>query len=223
LNIFDEILKWVQITSIAVFLVLFLGKTLYLRRKMRLNAIILQPGKGRNNSLFSMVSVLVVNAWIAFILFYLLNATFRGWLEILDVEVLNSVWVKIPGLAVLVSAFILFIWAQLALGNSWRLGIDRRHPGKLVTREIYSLSRHPIYLFFDLYFFAVFLLNANLVFLLFNITIASVLHLQIMAEEKFMSEYYGVPYKEYASRVGMYFSLSRVSGLQDMEQSDTPD
>ena len=140
-----------------------------------------------------------------------------------DIEVLNSIWVKIPGLAVLVSAFILFIWAQLALGNSWRLGIDRRHPGKLVTREIYSLSRHPIYLFFDLYFFAVFLLNANLVFLLFNIIIASVLHLQIMAEEKFMSDYYGAPYKEYASRVGMYFSLSRVTGLQDIGQSDTPE
>ena len=169
---------------------------------------------------FSILSVLLVNIWIAFLLLYLLNGRFYTWLSVLRVEALNRIWVKIPGLAILLLAFAIFITAQFALGNSWRLGIDKMHPGRLVTKNIYSLSRHPIYLFFDLYFFSIFLLSANLVFLIFTAAITAILHFQILAEEKFLTDIHGITYREYTSRVGKYWTMPWRSGF-GKEQSDT--
>ena len=221
--IFDETVRWIQISSTAVFLVLLMGKTIYLRRKERLNAIIFGSGRERSSSLFSILSVLAVNIWIAFILFYHLHEGFYSGLSPLRISGIDAIWVKIIGLILLLTAFAILIIAQLALGNSWRLGIDRIHPGRLVTGDIYSYSRHPIYLFFDLYFFSVFLLSANLVFLMFTVVIALILHLQALAEEKFLISIHGTAYRDYISRVGMYITVAPGSSLQDARQSDTTD
>ncbi len=221
--IFDEAVRWIQISSTAAFLLLLMGKTFYLRRKERLNAIILGSGREKGNSLFSILSVLVVNIWIAFMLLYHLHEGFYSWLSYLRISSIDAIWVKIIGLIMLLMAFAIFVTAQLALGNSWRLGIDRIHPGRLVTGDIYSYSRHPIYMFFDLYFFSVFLLSANLVFLMFAAVIAVILHLQALAEEKFLISMHGNTYRDYISRVGMYITIVPSNGLQDAGQSDTTD
>jgi protein-S-isoprenylcysteine O-methyltransferase Ste14 len=191
-----------------------LGKTFYLRKKEKLNTIMLRIGRRGKNGFLSTLSVLVVNIWIACLLLYLLNASFYKWLSVLEVKAIDNIWVKITGLLVLVLAFTIFIMAQIALGNSWRLGIDRTNPGKLVTGNIYNFSRHPIYLFFVLYFFSIFLLNANIVFLLFTMIIAAILHFQAASEEDFLIGIYGAQYKEYASRTGKYITLSRSDGRQ---------
>jgi len=223
LLVFYEIMKWIQITSTALFLFLFLGKTLYLRRKERLNAIIFHTGRKKGNGSLSILSVLIVNMWIACLLFYLLNSSFHNWFSILKIGAIDKIWVKIPGLLMLILAFVIFVIAQTAMGNSWRLGIDRKNPGRLVTGNIYGFSRHPIYLFFDLYFLSVFLINANLIFLVFTIAIAAILHFQASSEEDFLISIYGDRYKEYYVRVGKYFTLPGSTRIQDIVQSDTED
>jgi len=223
LLIFDEIVRWIQISSTAVFLALLMGKTFYLRRKERLNAIIFGSGRKKSNGLFSILSVLIVNIWIVFILLYHLNETFHSWLSFFNTGIIDTIWVKSIGLLILFLAFAIFIMAQTALGNSWRLGIDTVHPGRLITGNIYALSRHPIYLFFDLYFFSVFLTSANLVFLLFTVMIAVILHCQAILEEKFLSGLYGREYIKYVSRVGRYISISWKNGVQIQGRSNTAD
>ena len=221
MNIFYETIKWVQIISTAVFLVMFLGKTFYLRKKDGLNPIKLRSGDGKANRFFSILSVIIVNIWIALILLYLLSERFNGWLQFMRIELLDPPWLKIAGLVILVLAFIIFIIAQLTLGNSWRLGIDRAHPGRLVTRKIYAFSRHPIYLFFDLYFFSIFLLNANLVFLILMAIMALTLHLQIETEERFLLEIHGGEYQSYIDKVGKYITILRKAENNRISQSDT--
>jgi protein-S-isoprenylcysteine O-methyltransferase Ste14 len=220
LDFFYEIIKWAEIASTGIFLIIFLGKTFYLRRKSGLNAIILRHGNGINGNIFVIASVILVNIWIAFILLCLLNETFRKWLNPLHVAIMDVIWIKIIGLILLITSFIFFISAQIALGNSWRLGIDRQHPGRLVTEGIYSISRHPIYLFFDLYFLSIFLLNSNIVFLIFTVIISIILHLLILSEEKYMIEFYGAVYKKYKIEVKRYLSPVRIFNSDSIGQDN---
>lgn len=223
MQIFGEIVKWIQISSTGIFLLLLLGKTLYLRRKEGLNAIIFGHDRERTNTLLSILSVFVVNTWIAFILLYYLSHGFYSRLSPLEISFLDNIGVKIVGLMILLLAFAIFVMAQAALGNSWRLGIDRTHPGRLITGNIYAVSRHPIYLFFDLYFFSVFLMSANMVFLLFTAVIAVILHYQAIQEEKFLYSLYGQDYIKYTSRVGRYITMPWRNSLQVPGQSDMAD
>ncbi len=52
-----------------------------------------------------------------------------------------------------------FFGSPDSIGNLWRLGIDEKYPGKLVTKGIYAFTRNPIYLFFHLYFLGTFFLR----------------------------------------------------------------
>ncbi|HUC03903.1 MAG TPA: isoprenylcysteine carboxylmethyltransferase family protein [Acidimicrobiales bacterium] len=49
------------------------------------------------------------------------------------------------GIAVMTGAVILMEWAQIAMGPSWRVGLDRRHPPALVTTGPFRSVRNPIY------------------------------------------------------------------------------
>jgi protein-S-isoprenylcysteine O-methyltransferase Ste14 len=101
--------------------------------------------------------------------------------------------------------FMAFVWAFYSFGNSWRVGFDTKTPGALVTYGIFALSRNPIYLFLDLWFVGVFLINGTLVFLIFALLALAHLHYQIVREEKFLDELYGQPYRDYRSRTCRYF------------------
>ena len=39
------------------------------------------------------------------------------------------------------------IWCYVAMGNAWRMGVNRAEKTDLVTRGPYRIVRHPIYLF----------------------------------------------------------------------------
>jgi protein-S-isoprenylcysteine O-methyltransferase Ste14 len=221
LDFFHEIIKWAEIASTGVFLIIFLGKTFYLRRKAGLNAIILRTGNGIDGNIFVIVSVVLVNIWITFILLFLLNETFRKWLNPLYFSIMDVIWIKVIGLILLITSFIFLVSAYIVLGNSWRLGIDMQHPGRLVTDGIYSISRHPIYLFFDLYFLSIFLLNSNIAFLIFTVVISVILHLLILFEEKYMIDLYGAIYKKYKIEVKRYISPLRIFNLNSIGQDNT--
>ena len=94
------------------------------------------------------------------------------------------------------------------MGNSWRLGIDNKNPGKLVTNGIFSISRHPIYLFFNLYFFGAFFVSGDLIFIVFAILLSIIMHIQMLREENFLLSVYGKEYKDYMDNVGRYFTFS---------------
>jgi protein-S-isoprenylcysteine O-methyltransferase Ste14 len=117
------------------------------------------------------------------------------------------------GLALVGLSFVILILAQVALGDSWRLGIDEENPGELVTSGIYAFSRNPIYSFFDLYFLGTFLLNGTLFFALSAVFTVLNLHYQILSEEQHLSRLYGADYCVYRARTARYWSGFRLLRL----------
>jgi protein-S-isoprenylcysteine O-methyltransferase Ste14 len=107
-------------------------------------------------------------------------------------------------LAMLLGLF-LFSWALFSFGASWRIGIDRHSPGRLVTGGIFGTTRNPVFVAVDLFFLGSLLIYANLFFLLIFVLAALGIHYQILQEERFLLEQYGEAYARYQKQVHRYF------------------
>ncbi|MCG9479897.1 MAG: isoprenylcysteine carboxylmethyltransferase family protein [Actinomycetia bacterium] len=203
----EKFLNYIQVFLLAFFLCFIIGKTIYIKRKNKINPIALNIRRDGIRHILEIILFLIVNIWSFEVLFYALNLEFRifGWP--LNIKLFETNYLRFLGLALIIIGFILFVWALINLGTSWRLGIDETRPGKLVKFGIYRYCRHPIYVFFNLYFLGTFLIWANLIFLILWITVAAILHYQAIAEERFLTKIYTQQYQNYKENVGRYISV----------------
>jgi protein-S-isoprenylcysteine O-methyltransferase Ste14 len=114
---------------------------------------------------------------------------------------LNSSLLIGIGLALLASALIWVLVAQIQMGESWRIGIDEKTNSPLVQHGLFGVSRNPIFLG----------MLVMLVGLLFAIPTAATLivtlfgfaliHIQVRLEEPFLLDKYGEAYRVYQKRV----------------------
>jgi protein-S-isoprenylcysteine O-methyltransferase Ste14 len=51
------------------------------------------------------------------------------------------------GTLLVVAGYVGTLWCYAAMGDAWRMGINRKEKSALVSRGPYRLVRHPIYLF----------------------------------------------------------------------------
>jgi protein-S-isoprenylcysteine O-methyltransferase Ste14 len=83
------------------------------------------------------------------------------------------------------------------MGTSWRMGVDREHPGDLVTRGIYRRVRHPIYTGVMFIVCGAAAVTADVL----SIPVAAVtlvsLPVQARLEEEFLAGRHGEVYAEY--------------------------
>ncbi len=72
---------------------------------------------------------------------------------ITPLPVLQADWIQIAGIALAVLGIVLTVWAQLDMGDSWRVGVDESEMTPLVHSGMFGRVRNPIYtamLTFDL-------------------------------------------------------------------------
>ncbi|MDR3002340.1 MAG: DUF1295 domain-containing protein [Fibromonadaceae bacterium] len=99
------------------------------------------------------------------------------------------------------------IWFGITLkifGKSFRVGIDKNTKDELITSGTFALSRNPIYVGFISFFIGFFLAYMNIVTLLFLVFMITVMHRQILREEKFLKSHYKQEYNEYCSKTRRY-------------------
>jgi protein-S-isoprenylcysteine O-methyltransferase Ste14 len=116
----------------------------------------------------------------------------------------DSLALKITGALLMSAGLAMYGLGTRGLGGSWRLGIDRKTPGPLMTNGVFSRTRNPIYVSFDLLIIGTFLTQGRLHFLLLALTLAAMMHLQIRREEQFLIRNYGDAYRSYCASVGRY-------------------
>jgi len=98
-----------------------------------------------------------------------------------------------------------FLFLSLvSFGKSFRVGIDRDKPDKLVTDGVFAVSRNPIYVAFWFVLLGQFLIFPNWILLLFMIAGTGQFHRQVLREEEYLAKHYGAEYRDYCNRVRRY-------------------
>ncbi|MBO4911233.1 MAG: YdcF family protein [Butyrivibrio sp.] len=108
---------------------------------------------------------------------------------------------------------IVFFTAVYTMRDSWRAGVaaDDKEKRNLVTVGIYNYSRNPAFLGFDLVYIGILLMFFNPVLLVVSVFAMTMLHLQILREEKFLEGIFGSEYVEYKERASRYAGMGKLT------------
>lgn len=115
-------------------------------------------------------------------------------------------WINLPalvvvGLVLLVLALVWVLVAQIQMGDSWRIGIDKQTASPLVQNGLFRVSRNPIFLGMIIMLVGMLLILPTAATLVVTILGVVLIHLQVRLEESFLFENYGEAYRAYQGRV----------------------
>jgi protein-S-isoprenylcysteine O-methyltransferase Ste14 len=130
-----------------------------------------------------------------------LQAWLLPWFSTRLFEESNLGWL---GAGLMAACIVAVAASYFEMGPSWRIGIDERVPGALVTSGLFRRSRNPIYLSADLFIAGSFLLNPTLAGLIYLVLTPAVLHAQITREEAFLQAVHGQQFAAYAAITPRY-------------------
>ncbi len=116
-------------------------------------------------------------------------------------------WAKAVGVVLCFISDILLAMAVICMRDSWRAGIPRDEKTNLITGGIYKFSRNPAFLSFDLMLTGLALVFFSIPALVTVIAVIISLHLQILREEKHLSEKFGEAYASYKKTTSRYFTF----------------
>lgn len=109
------------------------------------------------------------------------------------------------GVVVLLLSFARVSYLQAYLHADWRSGIDRDHLPALVTDGPYGRSRNPLFMAIMAGQLGFFLALPSLFSLTCLVVGAVVVRQQALAEERALTDLYGVEYEAYRQRVPRWF------------------
>jgi protein-S-isoprenylcysteine O-methyltransferase Ste14 len=182
---------------LGIFWLLFLGRAVMLTLR-GIGVFALIKGKSPSEKLIEIGFIIALPLWTAQVASTALGHALIPAPSFWSVDAPGWIGVALCG-----AGLALFAAALVSFGNAWRVGIDESGD-RLITSGAFALSRNPIFLFMDIYFFGTFLVYPNLFFLLAFILAAIGFHWQIRREEKSLLSRFGDEYIEYCRRVRRY-------------------
>lgn len=126
--------------------------------------------------------------------------------------------IQLLGLVIGVLGLVLTLWAQAAMGNSWRIGVDEGERTKLVTSGAFGLVRNPIFSAMIVFSIGLLLAVPTFVSVIAFASLMIALELQTRkVEEPYLLAAHDPEYREYAERVGRF-----VPGVGRLSASNQP-
>ncbi|MFG3703992.1 methyltransferase family protein [Micromonospora sp. NPDC047670] len=111
----------------------------------------------------------------------------------------------VVGLALTVAGIAATLAAQLAMGASWRIGVDPTERTGLVTSGPFALARNPIFTAMATTSLGLTLMVPNIVSVTAWLVLVAALQLQVRAvEEPYLITTHGDAYRHYAAGVGRF-------------------
>ena len=117
-----------------------------------------------------------------------------------------NIGIRIAGVTITTLGVVAFIVSVLQMKDNWRAGVQREEKTELVTTGIYSISRNPAFLGFDLMYIGIVITFFNWYLCVATCIVMVLFHLQIVnVEEDFLIEAFGDEYIKYRKKVCRYF------------------
>jgi len=192
-----------QFIFLIFFWLLFIIRTVLLTRQGEKVFVIGSNKKGAE-AVIEMLAFPLLLLWAYEVITHSLHIQYQLLPDALFRSMVHSMPLQIAGIGLIVTGFLFFCWGLYSFGKSWRIGIDKNSPGNLITTGAFSLSRNPVFLFFNLYFIGTWLVYSNIFFLIYAVVGLFVFHLQIKKEELFLKGHYGREYLLYTEKTRRY-------------------
>ena len=149
--------------------------------------------------------------WIAGVLFVVAIAVGVA-APVLDVEdvlepldALDSAGVRATGVAIFLAGLAGTLYAQIAMGASWRIGVDEGERTELVTSGPFGVVRNPIFSAMLPATIGLTMLVPNMVALAGAAALFLALEIQVrLVEEPYLLRQHGDEYRRYAGEVGRF-------------------
>lgn len=193
-----------QLVALGLFVALFAARSIHLVGVRGIQVFNLVKGKAWPEAALEALFLVAFPVWLLEIVIHAWPLPFDLVPAAIDPVLFTTPWARGVGAALQLVGIVLFGGALASFGDSWRVGVDQRTPGSLVTDGLFGWSRNPIFLSMDLFLVGAFLLNGHLFALVFALATAVGFHRQILAEERFLQGHYGDPYRTYRNRVHRY-------------------
>jgi protein-S-isoprenylcysteine O-methyltransferase Ste14 len=116
----------------------------------------------------------------------------------------HSEFISWTGLAFCLAGLSFLFLSLVSFGKSFRIGIDQKKPGGLVTTGVFALTRNPIYVAFGLILSGQFLVQPNWILLFYLGGGFWLFHRQVLREEAFLRDHYGEEFTRYCRKVRRY-------------------
>lgn len=122
-----------------------------------------------------------------------------------SIAVLDGTFGHVAGFILYILGLAATLVAQVAMGRSWRIGVDESERTELVTTGPFALVRNPIFSAIFLAFLGLALLAPNAFALAGFVALVIAVELQVrFVEEPYLRRTHGARYAGYASRVGRF-------------------
>ena len=197
------VFDYFQIIILILFYVIFFGRTLQMVLRGA-NPLVLGFGKKGLERVLEISFVVGLAGWTMEAVSHSLHLGAHIFPRVFYAHMFDVAFLRALGALIIASGLTLFALSLISFGNSWRVGIDTKNPGDLVTTGAFSLTRNPIFLFLDLYFIGTWLIYPNLFFGIFAVVSVVGIHWQILEEERFLARKYGKEYEKYREMAPRY-------------------
>ncbi len=119
---------------------------------------------------------------------------------------------RMAGIIINAAGVLVFILSVVQMKDNWRAGVQREDKTELVTFGIYSVSRNPAFLGFDLMYIGILFSFFNWYLFFVTCVALALFHLQIVnVEEEFLTEAFGEEYLRYKKMVSRYIGRKKRS------------
>ena len=191
-------IKIITLTLMAVFYICYLAKMISQKRQGIKTD---QLGKGKKGFVKFIEVTLKITTYALLAIQIISIILYVGTVPI----ALQIIGVALTALGVLV-----FIISVVQMKDNWRAGVQREEKTNLVTSGIYSISRNPAFLGFDLMYVGILFSFFNWYLCFATIFAVVFFHLQIVnVEEDFLIEAFGQEYIEYKKKVFRYLGRKK--------------
>ena len=134
------------------------------------------------------------------------SAPILQWAGILSpLAPLDRPWLNIVGVVLAVVGIAATLYAQVDMGDSWRIGVDASETTTLVRSGVFGWVRNPIFTAMIVFAVGLAAVTPNVLAIIGLVLLVVTIELQVrVVEEPYLLAKHGAAYREYRSSVGRF-------------------